>query len=164
MDGWGVDASGFRGAVGRLFLSQKLAARRARPAHPGPAEVGVASYGSDRGLLARSTALSNCVCRSGPASSSQLQVCEQADAGERAPDQLGQCWRQAAALEIEIVGPQSVDAWQRSRRRRRMDIAAANLLLAVTAKAWSAEVAIGPDRTAEIRAAAAESLGKLLAD
>ena len=45
-----------------------------------------------------------------------------------------------------------------------MEIAAAILLLAVIAAAWSAEVAIGPDRAAEIRAAAAESLGRMLPD
>ena len=52
----------------------------------------------------------------------------------------------------------TVEAWQRSRRRRRMEIAAAILLLAGTAAAWSVEVAIGPDRAAEIRAVVAESL------
>ena len=43
-----------------------------------------------------------------------------------------------------------------------MDIAAASLLLTVVAAAWSEEVAIGPDRAAEIRAAVVESLGRML--
>lgn len=59
---------------------------------------------------------------------------------------------------------QTVKAWQRSRRWRRMEIAAAVVLLAANAAAWSAEVAIGPDRDAEIRAAAAESLSMMLPD
>ena len=45
-----------------------------------------------------------------------------------------------------------------------MEIAAAILLLAAIAAAWSAEVAIGPDRAAEIRQTAAESFGRMLAD
>ena len=58
----------------------------------------------------------------------------------------------------------TVEAWQRSRRRRRMEIAATILLLAVTAAASSLEVASGPDRAAEFRAAIAESLGEMLPD
>ena len=42
--------------------------------------------------------------------------------------------------------------------------AAAILLLDVVAVVWSIEVAIGPDRAAEIRAAVAESLGVMLPD
>ena len=45
-----------------------------------------------------------------------------------------------------------------------MEIAAAILLLAVIAAAWTAEVAIGPDRAAEIREVVAESLGEMLPD
>ena len=53
---------------------------------------------------------------------------------------------------------QTVEARQRTRRRRRMEIAAAILLLAAIAAAWTVEVAIGPDRAAEIQEVAAESL------
>ena len=57
---------------------------------------------------------------------------------------------------------QTADAWRCSRRRRRIEIAAAILLLAVTPAACSVEGAIGPDSAKEIRAAVAESVAMML--